>query len=123
MPPASGNTFVIGPSKATPYYFGKYNCVDKAPVHPNPQPCDDSASGLYGLDQPPGLQVTLDNRFAPVKPFPPCVKSGRIKLWVFGLAGPDEARKFPVPVSVGTDPLLNRPSWVQAPYDGGECAP
>ena len=27
--------------------------------------------------------------------------------------------KSPVPVSVGTWPLLNRASWVQPPYDGG----
>ena len=109
-------------NKMTPYYFGAYNCNDKIPNPPNPKPCDDSTSGLYGLGDP-GLRVTLDNRFAATAPFPASVTCGKIKVQVYGQAGADQTVKVPVPVSVGTSPLLNRASWVQPPYNGGECAP
>lgn len=118
-----GNTFVMSSNKITPYYFGGYTCVDKDPPNPNAKPCDDSTSGLYGLtDPPPGLSITLDNRFADTKPFPASVTCGRIKVQVYGQAGPRDDIKVPVPVSVGTSPLLNRASWVQPPYDGTECS-
>ena len=117
-----GNTFVMLGNKITPYYFGAYNCVDKNPPNPNAKPCDDSTSGLYGLGDP-GLKVTLDNRFAATAAFPPSVTCGKIKVQVYGQTGPDQPIKVPVPVSVGTSPLLDRASWVQPPYDGGECAP
>ena len=117
-----GNTFVMLGNKITPYYFGAYNCVDKNPPNPNAKPCDDSTSGLYGLGDP-GLKVTLDNRFAATAAFPPSVTCGKIKVQVYGQTGPDQPIKVPVPVSVGTSPLLDRASWVQPPYDGGECSP
>src|SRR5438874_3226459 len=115
-----GNTFVMLGNKITPYYFGAYNCVDKNPPNPNAKPCDDSTSGLYGLGDP-GLKVTLDNRFAATAAFPASVTCGKIKVQVYGQTGPDQPIKVPVPVSVGTSPLLDRASWVQPPYDGGEC--
>jgi hypothetical protein len=123
VPEYSGNTFTIGTHKITPYYFGAYNCVDKNPPNPNAKPCVDSTSGLYGLTAPPGLLVILDNRFAATAPFPASVTCGRIKVQVFGHAGPVQDIKRDVPVSVGTSPLLNRASWVQPPYDGSECTP
>jgi len=121
VPESSGNTFTIGSHKITPYYFGRYNCVDKNPPNPNAKPCDDSTSGLYGLTTPPGLLVILDNRFAATAPFPASVTCGRIKVQVYGQTGANHAIKVPVPVSVGTSPLLNRASWIQPPYDGGSC--
>jgi hypothetical protein len=42
---------------------------------------------------------------------------------VYGQAGAVQNIKVPVPVSVGTSPLWNRASWIQPPYDGGECSP
>jgi hypothetical protein len=123
VPEYSGNTFTIGTHKITQYYFGRYDCVDKNPPNPNAKPCVDSTSGLYGLTAPPGLLVSLDNRFAATAPFPNSVTCGRIKVQVYGQAGPDQGIKRDVPVSVGTSPLLNRASWVQPPYNGSECTP
>ena len=123
VPEYSGNSFTIGTHKITQYYFGRYDCVDKNPPNPNAKPCDDSTSGLYGLTAPPGLLVSLDNRFAATAPFPASVTCGKIKVQVYGQAGPNQGIKRDVPVSVGTSPLLNRASWVQPPYDGGECTP
>jgi hypothetical protein len=110
-------------NKFTPYYFGCYaqsvnfgQCVSTGP---------NANSGLYGPDDPalsPG-KIALDDRFAPAAPFPASVTCGKIKVQVYGQAGADQAIKRPVPVSVGTSPLLNRTSWVQPPYDGGECPP
>jgi hypothetical protein len=123
VPEFLGNTFVMQQNKITPYYFGGYDCNAKSPNPPNPPPCDDSTSGMYGLADPPPLRVTLDNRFAATAPFPANVTCGKIKVQVFGAAGPPGVQKLPVPVSVGTSPLLNRASWVQPPYDGGSCPP
>jgi hypothetical protein len=123
LPSVNGNTFVMLQNKFTPYYFGCYaesanfgQCVSTGP---------NASSGLYGPDNPalsPG-KIALDDRFAPAAPFPASVTCGKIKVQVYGQAGADQAIKKPVPVSVGTSPLLNRASWVQPPYDGGECAP
>ena len=117
LPSVQGNSFVMLQNKMTPYYFGCYS--DKS----NFGKCNGIASGLYGPDNPvlsPG-KVVLDDRFAPAAPFPTSVTCGRIKVQVYGQAGSNQAIKIPVPVSVGTSPLLNRASWVQPPYDGGEC--
>ena len=103
----------------TPYYFGCYS--DQS----NFGACNSMESGLYGPDNPalsPG-QIKLDDRFTPATPFPASVTCGKIKVQVYGQTGPDLPIKVPVPVSVGTSPLLNRASWIQPPYDGGECAP
>jgi hypothetical protein len=119
LPSAHGNTFVMLQNKITPYYFGCYS--DKT----NFGVCNGDQSGLYGPDNPalsPG-KIQLDNRFADAAPFPASVTCGKIKVQVYGQAGADEAAKIPVPVSVGTSPLLNRASWVQPPYDGGQCPP
>ena len=119
LPSVHGNTFVMLQNKLTPYYFGCYS--DQS----NFGACNNMDSGLYGPDNPalsPG-KIALDDRFAPVEPFPASVTCGKIKVQVYGQAGPDQPIKVPVPVSVGTSPLLNRASWVQPPYDGGECAP
>jgi len=70
----------------------------------------------------PGL-IALDDRFAPAAPFPASVTCGKIKVQIYGLAGSNNAIKKPVPISVGTSPLLNRASWIQPPYDGGSCPP
>jgi hypothetical protein len=123
LPSVQGNTFVMLQNKFTPYYFGCYaqsvnfgQCVSTGP---------NANSGLYGPDDPalsPG-KIALDDRFAPAAPFPASVTCGKIKVQVYGQAGADQAIKRPVPVSVGTSPLLNRTSWVQPPYDGGECPP
>ena len=119
LPSAHGNTFVMLQNKITPYYFGCYS--DKT----NFGVCNGDQSGLYGPDNPalsPG-KIQLDNRFADAAPFPASVTCGKIKVQVYGQAGADEGAKVPVPVSVGTSPLLNRASWVQPPYDGGQCPP
>jgi len=119
LPSAHGNTFVMLQNKITPYYFGCYS--DKT----NFGVCNGDQSGLYGPDNPalsPG-KIQLDNRFADAAPFPASVTCGKIKVQVYGQAGADEGAKVPVPVSVGTSPLLNRASWVQSPYDGGQCPP
>src|SRR6266496_6343731 len=83
LPSAHGNSFVMLENKMTPYYFGAYNCNDKPPNPPNPKPCDDSTSGLYGLGDP-RLKVTLDNRFAATAPFPASVTCGKIKVQMYG---------------------------------------
>ena len=119
LPSVNGNSFVMLQNKMTPYYFGCYS--DKT----NFGACNSLSSGLYGPDNPalsPG-KIALDDRFAPAAPFPATVTCGKIKVQVYGQAGPDQPIKKPVPVSVGTSPLLNRASWVQPPYDGGECSP
>ena len=66
--------------------------------------------------EPPAGMVSCSALFRTTK-----IGNPRIKVQVFGLAGPnpDPTPKVPVPVSVGTWPLLNRASWVQPPYDGG----
>jgi hypothetical protein len=114
---AHGNTFVMLQNKITPYYFGCYaqsanfgQCVTSGP---------NANTGLYGPDDPvlsPG-KIMLDDRFAPAAPFPASVRKGKIKVQVYGQAGSNHAIKLPVPVSVGTSPLLNRASWVQPPYE------
>ena len=117
LPSVQGNTFVMLQNKFTPYYFGCYS--DKT----NFGACNNLSSGLYGPDDPalsPG-KIALDDRFVPAAPFPATVTCGKIKVQVYGQAGANNAIKMPVPVSVGTSPLLNRASWVQPPYDGGEC--
>jgi len=116
-PSQTGNTFVINDNKITSYYYGGYWCIERAFGTPL---CNDSQSGLYGLDAG-ARRVTLDNRFAEAKAFPDRVTCGRIKVQVYGQTGNNQSVKVPVPVSVGTSPLLNRASWVQPPYDGGEC--
>ena len=120
LPSVQGNTFVMLQNKITPYYFGCYATQSNFGI------CDPSlSSGLYGPDNPalsPG-KIALDNRFAPAAPFPASVTCGKIKVQVYGQAGSDQGLKVPVPVSVGTSPLLNRASWVQPPYDGGQCNP
>jgi hypothetical protein len=119
LPSVHGNSFVMLQNKITPYYFGCYS--DKT----NFGLCNGQDSGLYGPDNPvlsPG-KIQLDNRFADAAPFPASVTCGKIKVQVYGQAGADNAAKVPVPVSVGTSPLLNRASWIQPPYDGGECSP
>lgn len=119
LPSVQGNTFVMLQNKFTPYYFGCYS--DKT----NFGVCDNINSGLYGPDDPalsPG-KIALDDRFAPAAPFPASVTCGKIKVQVYGQASANQAIKKPVPVSVGASPLLNRPSWIQPPYDGGECSP
>jgi hypothetical protein len=123
LPSVQGNTFVMLQNKFTPYYFGCYaqsanfgRCVSTGP---------NASSGLYGPDDPvlsPGL-IALDDRFAPAAPFPASVTCGKIKVQIYGLAGSNNAIKKPVPISVGTSPLLNRASWIQPPYDGGSCPP
>ena len=126
-PSAPGNSFVMLSNKITPYYVGCYS--DRR----NFGACNGTQSGLYGLGDP-GLFVSLDNRFEVpncdptnsncyrgAAPFPSSVTCGTIKVQVFGQAGADQLAKAPVPVSVGTSPLLNRSSWVQPPYDGGSC--
>jgi hypothetical protein len=123
LPSVGGNTFVMLQNKFTPYYFGCYaesanfgECVSSGP---------NANSGLYGPDNPalsPG-KIALDDRFAPAAPFPASVTCGKIKVQVYGQAGANQAIKVPVPVSVGASPLLNRASWIQPPYDGGECPP
>jgi hypothetical protein len=118
LPSVQGNTFVMLQNKITPYYFGCYATQSNFGI------CDPNlSSGLYGPDNPalsPG-KIALDNRFAPAAPFPASVTCGKIKVQVYGQAGSDQGLKVPVPVSVGTSPLLNRASWVQPPYDGGQC--
>jgi Glycosyl hydrolase family 81 C-terminal domain len=119
LPSVNGNTFVMLQNKMTPYYFGCYS--DQS----NFGACNNMDSGLYGPDNPalsPG-KIALDDRFGPATPFPASVTCGKIKVQVYGQAGPDNPIKVPVPVSVGTSPLLNRASWVHPPYDGGECPP
>ncbi len=113
-----GNSFVMLRNKITPYYFSCYS--DKT----NFGDCNALESGLYGPDNPvlsPG-KIKLDDRFKPTAAFPATVKCGKIKVQVYGQAGANNAIKVPVPVSVGTSPLLNRASWVQPPYDGTECS-
>lgn len=119
LPSVNGNSFVMLQNKMTPYYFGCYS--DKS----NFGACNTMDSGLYGPDDPalsPG-KIALDDRFGPATPFPASVTCGKIKVQVYGQAGPDNPIKVPVPVSVGTSPLLNRASWIQPPYNGGECSP
>jgi hypothetical protein len=128
-----GNTFVMEKNKMTPYYAGCYA------TFPDPSVCNGNQSGLYGLANIPALafeKVTLDNRFEVpncdptssdcyrgAAPFPSSVTCGTIKVQVYGQAGADHTVKKPIPVSVGTSPLLNRASWIQPPYDGGSCPP
>jgi len=112
-------------NKFTPYYFGCYAqsanfglCVSSGP---------NANSGLYGPDNPvlSPSKIFLDDRFnnTGAAPFLANVTCGKIKVQMYGQAGPSQDVKVPVPVSVGTSPLLDRASWVQPPYDGGECTP
>jgi hypothetical protein len=127
---APGNSFVMLGNKLTPYYFNCYS--DRRRGFGT---CNGNQSGLYGLLSPVSF-VNLDNRFDqfnncdPTMPscyrgaatFPGSVTCGTIKVQVYGQAGPaNDPSKVAVPVSAGTSPLLNRPSWVQPPYDG-QCA-
>jgi hypothetical protein len=113
----NGNSFVMMENKITPYYFGCYS--NKT----NFGECNGPASGLYGLDTVGFNIIKLDDRFAPAAAFPASVTCGKIKVQVYGHSGDVQSKKVPVPVSVGTSPLLNRASWVQPPYDGGQCNP
>jgi hypothetical protein len=133
LPSPPGNTFVMEKNKLTSYYAGCYS--DKT----NFGLCNGTQSGLYGLANVPDLafeKVNLDNRFEVpncdptssdcyrgAAPFPSSVPCGTIKVQVYGQAGADQGAKKPIPVSVGTSPLLNRASWIQPPYDGGSCPP
>ncbi len=125
LPPNGGNSFVIGKQKITDYYFSCY-----ASQSTNAGICDDSngynlANGYYGLipaGGAPEAVVVIDDRFDTPKPFPSKVTCGTITVQVYGQPAPQNLKRR-VPVSTGTSPLLNRASWVQAPYDGGECAP
>jgi hypothetical protein len=125
LPPNGGNSFVIGKQKMTDYYFSCY-----ASQKVNAGICDDSngynlANGYYGLVPPTGVPesvVVIDDRFAAPRAFPSNVKCGTITVQVYGQPS-NQPIKRPVPVSTGAHPLLNRGSWIQAPYDGGQCTP
>jgi hypothetical protein len=128
----SGNSFVMDKNKITHYYLRCYHPFGN-PNDGDIGKCDGTSSGFYGLsltglDQPQPQVVVLDRRRPPDPniedpSFPPSVTCGKIKVQVYGQAGSDQSAKNPVPVSVGTSPLLNRASWVQPPYNGGECTP
>lgn len=120
-----GNTFVMQEHKITNYYFRCYNSLcGEADIGL----CDGKGSGFYGLslERPDPHQTFVVVRDArpgiPNQEFPCNVRCGKIKVQVYGPAGSEPSTKVPVHVSVGTSPLLNRASWVQPPYDGGECA-
>jgi hypothetical protein len=117
-----GNTFVMQEHKITNYYF---NCYNSFCPEVDIGKCDGKPSGFYGrsltgLDQPQASVVVRDTRGVPNLEFPCSVTCGKIRVQVYGASVP--ADRVEVPVSVGTSPLLNRASWVQPPYDGGECA-
>jgi hypothetical protein len=127
-----GNTFVMEKNKMTPYYAGCYS--DRT----NFGLCNGNQSGLYGLSIPalafekinldnrfevPNCDPTMANCYRGAAPFPSSVTCGTFKVQVYGQAGADQGAKKPIPVSVGTSPLLNRASWIQPPYDGGSCPP
>lgn len=120
---ASENTFVIGANKLTDYYFGCYVAF------PDLGECDKQVpNGLYGLagdgpDSPAYSKAVIDNRQKPVMPFPTSVKCGKMEVFVYGSAGNNPDVKSKLPVSTGADPLLDRSSWVQPPYNGGTCTP
>jgi hypothetical protein len=132
LPSVAGNTFVMLQNKITNYYLRCYHPFGN-PNDGDIGKCDGTSSGFYGLslaglDQPQPQVVVLDRRRPPDPniqnfSFPATVTCGKIKVQVYGQAGPDQNVKVPVPVSVGSSPLLNRASWVQPPYNGGECTP
>jgi len=132
LPSVAGNTFVMLQNKITHYYLHCYHPFGN-PGDGDIGKCDGTLSGFYGLslagpDDPQPQVVVLDRRRPPdpniVDPsFPASVTCGKIKVQVYGAAGAVQSDKVPVPVSVGSSPLLNRASWVQPPYDGGECPP
>lgn len=121
LPPNSGNSFVIGQQKMTDYYFACY-----ASLQLNAGICDTSNgynlnNGYYGLNTAaPTTTVWLDDRFGKPESFPASVACGTITVQLYGSVAPDSIKRS-VPVSTGTDPLLNRASWVQTPYGGGQC--
>jgi hypothetical protein len=132
LPSPPGNTFVMDKNKITPYYAGCYS--DKT----NFGLCNETQSGLYGLVnqalsvekinlddrfEVPGCDPTMSDCYRGAAPFPSSVTCGTIKVQVYGQAGSNQGAKKPIPVSVGTSPLLNRASWIQTPYNGGECTP
>jgi len=132
LPSVAGNTFVMLQNKITHYYLHCYHPFGNADDG-NIGKCDGTLSGFYGLslagiDEPQPQVVVLDRR-RPGYPnidnpsFPASVTCGKIKVQVYGAASAFQSDKVPVPVSVGSSPLLNRASWVQPPYDGGECPP
>src|SRR6266545_2375672 len=81
-------------------------------------PASTSRSQVVVLDRRRPGYPNIDN-----PSFPASVTCGKIKVQVYGAASAFQSDKVPVPVSVGSSPLLNRASWVQPPYDGGECPP
>jgi hypothetical protein len=92
LPLSPGNAFLYQ-SKATHYYTDKY--------FGGP---DGAVSVFVGIkDQPGGIA-----------PFPNEVSNGTLTVQIYGGSGPQPV--FPVPVSVETDPILNRASWVKPPY-------
>ena len=132
LPSVQGNTFVMLQNKITQYYLRCYHPFGN-PNDGDIGKCDGTSSGFYGLslaglDQPQPQVVVLDRRRPPDPniqdpSFPASVPCGKIKVQVYGQAGPNQGVKNPVPVSVAASPLLNRASWIQPPYDGGECTP
>ncbi|MFO1417189.1 MAG: glycosyl hydrolase [Methylotetracoccus sp.] len=115
------NTFAIGYQKFTDYYF---RCYANFPTSP-PNQCSVKTSGFYGDDDtsanPPYI-VVLDGRLPGTnQPFPATVGYGTVKVQVYGQAGVNGPTKVALPVSVGTDPLLGRASWIRPPYNGTNC--
>ena len=93
LPSVHGNTFVMLQNKLTPYYFGCYS--DQS----NFGACNNMDSGLYGPDNPaqsPGtrLRSTIDSPRS--RPFPASVTCGKMKVQVYGQAGPDQPIKITV---------------------------
>jgi hypothetical protein len=101
-----GNTFVMEKNKMTPYYAGCYS--DKR----NFGQCNGTQSGLYGLvhQDLAVAKINLDNRFEVLgcdptmpncyrgaAPFPSSVTCGKIKVQVYGQAGPNQGLKKPIP--------------------------
>lgn len=92
VPMVDGNCFLYQ-SKATEYYTDQY--------FGGP---DGSLPVFIGIKDQPGGNA----------PFPTVVKNGTVTVEIYGGSG--QQPLFPVPVSVETDPLLNRASWVKPPY-------
>ena len=117
------NTWSMGTQKITDYLFTCY-----ADLPPSAGLCTDQSSGFYGLDysmpNPPGM-VVVDKRFYNEQTdFPATVTCGTVTVQVIGQSGPyPNPAKVPMPVSVGTAPVLGRASWIQPPYDGKDCKP